>query len=177
MHIVFWSDEYVLRLWIQCALLCTQLVVTHCACIDSVGDDEKTQGAMSRLPRRFASVLAWLEHERAARVGIHATGRKRLSRKKMAGSEKPPVRLPAGKPPAKSSATVESRARRRRRWQQTAQKLLPPISKQLIRLRVVAKDRLVKASDVRRALRFGSAFKRVTSCVWCWCASGMDEHR
>ena len=167
MHIVFWSDEYVLRLWIQCALLCTQLVMTHGACIDTVGDLEKTEGEMSRPPRRFASVLAWLEHERSTRVGIDAAGRKKLSLLRTAGNGNPPVRLRAGKTRKESAIGSKSHARQRRRWRVIARGLLPQISKQLIRLRVVAKDRLVKASDVRRALRFGSAFKRVTKDTTC----------
>ena len=128
---------------------------------------EQNQGAMARPLKRFASVLAWLEHVRATRVGILAMGRKRLSRQRTEGSGRPPIRLRAGKQGHDSSASLESRDRRRRRWRTRARKLLPSISKQLIRLRLISKDRLVQASDVRRALRFGLAFKRLTKDITC----------
>lgn len=117
--------------------------------------------------KRFSSVLAWLEHVRASRPANQATLRKRLSRQRQAASGALPVRLRAGRPPGATSCSTSSRERVRRRWKASARTLLPLLSRQLIRLRVIAKGSLVQASDVRRALRFGFVFHRITKDLTC----------
>ena len=131
-------------------------------CILSSQHLYRLSATMVRHQMRFKSVLAWLTHVRSVRAGQSIKDRKRLSRARQSSGGEPPVSLRGGRPGRGDDVRAESCARARRRWKGAARKLLPALSNHVIRVRAIAKGCLVEASDVRRALRFGHAFRRIT---------------
>ena len=122
--------------------------------MDSIQISEQRHQVAAPAPHmsRNNSVLEWLRSEQARRAGASAAARQQRSRRRRRSSASPSVPLRGGRPVRGWIVSQKTQKRVRRRWRRHASVILPLLSKEFARLRIVAKINLSRASDVRRHL-------------------------